>query len=215
VAGNERRRLGRGGAQPADSHEGFPTYGGLAGRDLEAIAQRLEEVVREDYLRYRLESTAHLGRALRERGVPIVEPPGGHAIYVDAGALLSHLSPLQYPGQALACALYIEGSIRGCEIGSVMFGRRPNGTEAAARLELVRLAIPRRVYTQSHIDYVIECFENLKEQSNALPGFEITREPERLRHFTADFAPMDGENDRAYFSEAREQMDEPAAASER
>jgi tryptophanase len=184
--------------------EGFPTYGGLAGRDLEAIAQGLAEVVDEDYLQYRLASTAYLGRALREAGVPIVEPPGGHAIYVDAGAFLPHVKALQYPGQSLACALYLEGGIRGCEIGSVMFGRRPDGSEEAARMELVRLAIPRRVYTQSHVDYVIECFEQLTPRREALPGFEITREPEQLRHFTADFAPLGREEDSSYFTDANE-----------
>lgn len=170
--------------------EGFPTYGGLAGRDLEAIAQGLKEVVREDYLEYRLASVRYLGRALRERGVPIVEPPGGHAIYVDAKGLLPHLDPLAYPGQALAAALYLEGGIRGCEIGSVMFGRQPDGSEQPAAMELVRLAIPRRVYTQSHIDYVIECFEQVHARKEALRGVEITREPERLRHFTAHFTPQ-------------------------
>ena len=184
--------------------EGFPTYGGMAGRDLEAIAQGLQEVVREDYLRYRLASTAYLGRALRDLDVPIVEPPGGHAIYVDAKAFLPHLSPLQYPGQSLATALYLEGGIRGCEIGSVMFGRQADGTEEPARMELVRLAIPRRVYTQSHVDYVIECFEQLKHQRDALPGFEITREPKRLRHFTAHFAPLDRHEDEPYFEVPQE-----------
>ena len=192
--------------------EGFPTYGGLAGRDLEAIAQGLEEVVREDYLEYRLASTAYLGRALREMGVPIVEPPGGHAIYVDAHALLPHIDPLEYPGQALAAALYLEGGIRGCEIGSVMFGRQADGTEEPARMELVRLAIPRRVYTQSHVDYVIECFEQLLPRREALPGFEITREPERLRHFTAHFAPLDRGETNAYFARAEGGGEQPADA---
>ena len=136
--------------------EGFPTYGGLAGRDLEAIAQGLREVVDEDYLNYRIRSTAYLGEALAAAGVPLVQPFGGHAVYLDARALLPHIPPLAYPGQALAVALYIEGGIRGCEIGTVMFGRHPDGTESPAAMDLVRLAIPRRTYTQSHIDYVIE-----------------------------------------------------------
>jgi tryptophanase len=136
--------------------EGFPTYGGLAGRDLEAIAQGLREVVHEDYLTYRIRSTAYLGEALVESGIPCVQPIGGHAVYIDAGALLPHLPALQYPGQSLAVALYREGGIRSCEIGTVMFGLHPDGSEVAADMELVRLAIPRRVYTQSHVDYVIE-----------------------------------------------------------
>ena len=136
--------------------EGFTTYGGLAGRDLEAIAQGLREVVDEDYLRYRVRSTAYLGEALDASGVPLVKPFGGHAIYLDARALLPHIPPLEYPGQALAIALYREGGIRGCEIGTVMFGMHPDGSESPGPMDLVRLAIPRRTYTQSHIDYVIE-----------------------------------------------------------
>jgi tryptophanase len=132
--------------------EGFPTYGGLAGRDLEAIAQGLREVVHEDYLRYRIRSTAYLGDAVAAAGIPVVLPIGGHAVYLDARALLPHIPPLQYPGQALAVALYAEGGIRGCEIGTVMFGAQPDGTEREAAMDLVRLAIPRRTYTQSHID---------------------------------------------------------------
>lgn len=171
--------------------EGFPTYGGLAGRDLEAIAQGLKEIVREDYLAYRMASTRYLGQALTELGVPVVRPIGGHAVYIDAKTLLPHIPPLQYPGQALAVALYETGGIRGCEIGSVMFGRQPDGSEEPAAMELVRLAIPRRVYTQSHIDYVIECFEDIVERTRDLPSYTITHEPEQLRHFTAHFAPMD------------------------
>ena len=171
--------------------EGFPTYGGLAGRDLEAIAQGLKEIVREDYLAYRMASTRYLGQALTDLGVPVVRPIGGHAVYIDAKALLPHIPPLQYPGQALAVALYETGGIRGCEIGSVMFGRQPDGSEEPAAMELVRLAIPRRVYTQSHIDYVIECFEDIVERTRELPGYAITHEPEQLRHFTAHFAPTD------------------------
>jgi tryptophanase len=171
--------------------EGFPTYGGLAGRDLEAIAQGLREVVDEDYLRYRIRSTAYLGEALVEAGVPCVQPIGGHAVYLDAAALLPHIPPLQYPGQALAVALYREGGIRGCEIGTVMFGQRPDGTEVQAAMELVRLAIPRRVYTQSHVDYVIEVVRWVAERASELRGFRIVEQPAALRHFTARFAPLD------------------------
>jgi tryptophanase len=167
--------------------EGFPTYGGLAGRDLEAIAQGLEEVVDEDYLRYRIRSTAYLGEALAEAGIPVVQPIGGHAVYIDARSLLSHIPPLEYPGQALACALYVEGGIRTCEIGTVMFGGRPDGTEVAADYDLVRLAIPRRTYTQSHIDYVIEVATYVAKHANEVRGLHITEQPARLRHFTARF----------------------------
>ncbi len=169
--------------------EGFPTYGGLAGRDLEAIAQGLKEVVRHDYLRYRIRSTAYLGDALHEAGVPVVRPIGGHAVYLDAGTLLAHIPPLEYPGQALACALYVEGGIRGCEIGSVMFGRHPDGSEHPAPMELVRLAIPRRTYTQSHVDYVIEVVRWVAERAGELQGLRIVDEPPALRHFTARFEP--------------------------
>lgn len=170
--------------------EGFPTYGGLAGRDLEAIAQGLKEVVDEDYLRYRIRSTAYLGDALDAAGVPLVKPYGGHAIYIDARALLPHIPPLQYPGQALATALYLEGGIRGCEIGTVMFGRHPDGTETPAAMDLVRLAIPRRTYTQSHIDYVIEIVTDVVQRAGELRGFRIVKQPSALRHFTAQFAPL-------------------------
>ncbi len=169
--------------------EGFPTYGGLAGRDLEAIATGLEEVVAEDYLRYRVRSTAYLADALRAGGVPLVEPPGGHAVYVDARALLPHIPPLQYPGQTLAIELYREGGVRGCEIGTVMFGRRPDGEELPAAMDLVRLAIPRRVYTQSHIDYVSETVLRVHARRRQLGGYRIVHEPPSLRHFTARFAP--------------------------
>jgi tryptophanase len=170
--------------------EGFPTYGGLAGRDLDAIAQGLREVVDHDYLRYRIRSTAYLGEALLAAGVPVVRPIGGHAVYLDAGALLPHVAPLEYPGQALACALYVEGGIRGCEIGSVMFGRRPDGSEVPAPLELVRLAIPRRTYTQSHFDYVIEVVAWVAERAGDLRGLRIVEEAPALRHFTARFEPL-------------------------
>jgi tryptophanase len=169
--------------------EGFPTYGGLAGRDLEAIAQGLTEAVEEDYLRYRIRSVAYLGEALEQGGVPVVVPFGGHAVFLDARALLPHVDPLAYPGQALACALYVEGGIRSCEIGSVMFGRQPDGSERAAPMELVRLAIPRRTYTQSHIDYVIEVVTAVAASAASLGGLRITAEPPSLRHFTARFAP--------------------------
>ncbi|MFL5845446.1 MAG: tryptophanase [Solirubrobacteraceae bacterium] len=169
--------------------EGFPTYGGLAGRDLEAIAQGLKEVVDEDYLRYRIGSTAYLGDALHAAGVPLVRPSGGHAVYLDARALLPHIPPLEYPGQALACALYLDGGIRGCEIGTVMFGRRPDGTEEPAAMDLVRLAIPRRTYTQSHIDYAIEVVVHVASRAEELRGLRIVAEPPALRHFTARFEP--------------------------
>jgi tryptophanase len=172
--------------------EGFPTYGGLAGRDLEAIAQGLREVVDEDYLRYRIQSTAYLGEALVESGIPCVQPIGGHAVYLDAAALLPHIPPLEYPGQALSIALYREGGIRGCEIGTVMFGMHPDGTEAPAAMELVRLAIPRRVYTQSHIDYVIEVVRAVASNSGELRGYRIAEQPAQLRHFTARFEPISG-----------------------
>jgi tryptophanase len=170
--------------------EGFPTYGGLAGRDLEAMAVGLREVVQDDYLRYRIRSTAYLGEALVEAGVPCVQPIGGHAVYLDAAALLPHVAPLEYPGQALACALYREGGIRGCEIGSVMFGLHPDGSEAPAAMELVRLAIPRRVYTQSHVDYVIEVIRSVAKRATELRGMRIVEQPAALRHFTARFEPM-------------------------
>ncbi|MBA3627036.1 MAG: tryptophanase [Chloroflexi bacterium] len=170
--------------------EGFPTYGGLAGRDLEAIAQGLSEVVEEDYLRYRIRSTAYLGEALGTAGVPVIQPIGGHAVYIDARAMLPHIPPLEYPGQALAAALYEEGGIRGCEIGTVMFGSRPDGTEVAGPMDLVRLAIPRRTYTQSHIDYVIEVVRSVAELASRLRGFRIVAAPRRLRHFTARFEPL-------------------------
>jgi tryptophanase len=170
--------------------EGFPTYGGLAGRDLDAIAQGLREVVDEDYLRYRIRSTAYLGEALVASEVPCVQPIGGHAVYIDAGALLSHVPPLEYPGQAVAVALYREGGIRGCEIGTVMFGQHQDGSETPAAMELVRLAIPRRVYTQSHIDYVIEVVRWVAERAADLRGYRIVEQPAQLRHFTARFEPI-------------------------
>ena len=170
--------------------EGFPTYGGLAGRDLEAIAQGLSECVHEDYLSYRIRSVAYLGEALEAAGVPVVVPFGGHAVFIDARAMLAHLDPLQYPGQALSCALYEEGGVRACEIGTVMFGLHPDGTETPAAMDLVRLAIPRRTYTQSHIDYVIEVVARVAARAATMPGMRIVSQPRQLRHFTARFAPL-------------------------
>ena len=170
--------------------EGFPTYGGLAGRDLEAIAQGLRECLDEHYLRYRTRSIEYLSDALVAAGVPIVRPAGGHAVYLDARALLPHVPPLRYPGQALAVALYEAGGIRGCEIGTVMFGMKPDGTEEPAATDLVRLAIPRRTYTQSHVDYVIEVVTDVAAQANELPGYKIVEQAPQLRHFTARFEPL-------------------------
>ncbi len=167
--------------------EGFPTYGGLAGRDLEAIAQGLAEVVDEHYLRYRIRSTEYLAQALDASGVPLVLPPGGHAVYIDARALLPHIPPLEYPGQSLAVALYEVGGIRACEIGTVMFGRHPDGSESPAPMDLVRMAIPRRTYTQSHVDYVIEVVRRVADGAKDLRGYRIAWEPKQLRHFTARF----------------------------
>jgi len=170
--------------------EGFPTYGGLAGRDLEALAQGLREATDHDYLQYRIRSTAYLGEALDKAGMPVVLPIGGHAVYIDARALLPHIPPLQYPGQSLAVALYEAGGVRGCEIGTVMFGRQQDGEELPAAMDLVRLAIPRRTYTQSHIDYVIEVCLQVAENAGRLMGFRIVDEPPALRHFTAKFEPL-------------------------
>lgn len=170
--------------------EGFPTYGGLAGRDLEAIAQGLKEVVEHDYLQYRVRSTAYLGEGIVNAGMPVVQPLGGHAVYIDARRVLPHVPPLEYPGQALAVALYEAGGIRACEIGTVMFGRHPDGTEHPAALDLVRLAVPRRTYTQSHVDYVIEVCAEVAKRVGDLRGYRIVEEPPALRHFTARFEPL-------------------------
>jgi tryptophanase len=170
--------------------EGFPTYGGLAGYDLEAVARGLEEVVEEDYLRYRIRSTEYLGEKLIAADVPIIRPPGGHAIYLDARALLPHVPPLEYPGIALVNRLYVEAGIRGVEIGTVMFGLRPDGTERPGAMDLVRLAIPRRVYTQSHIDYVAEAVIAVAQARAGLSGYRIVSAPRTLRHFTAIFEPL-------------------------
>lgn len=165
--------------------EGFPTYGGLAGRDLEAMAQGLCEVLDEDYLNYRIRSVEYVGERLRAEGVRIVEPPGGHAVYIDAKSFCPHIPPAQFPGQAVACGLYLNGGIRSCEIGSVMFG----ASGKPATMELVRLAMPRRVYTQSHMDYVCEVAAELHTRRAELRGFRIVEEPPHLRHFTARFKP--------------------------
>jgi tyrosine phenol-lyase len=172
--------------------EGFPTYGGLAGHDLQAFAIGLDEVLEEDYLKYRIRSVTYLGEHLTELNIPIFQPPGGHAIYLDAGAFLPHIPAHEFPGQALACELYLSGGIRSCEIGSVMFGKTDSATGKflPATLEMVRLAIPRRVYTKSHIDYVIECIGNVFSQRNKLKGMRIVYEPSVLRHFTAIFEPL-------------------------
>jgi tryptophanase len=167
--------------------EGFPTYGGLAGRDLEAIAVGLEEVLHEDYLAYRLRTAEYLGERLLAAGVPIVEPTGGHAVYLDARGFLPHLGPEDYPAWALSLALYLEGGIRGVEIGSVMFGKRlDDGTETHAPMELVRLAFPRRVYTQSHFDYAAEVIAEVKARAPEVRGVRIERQARTLRHFTAE-----------------------------
>jgi tyrosine phenol-lyase len=168
--------------------EGFPTYGGLAGRDLEAIAVGLREILDEHYLDYRLLSTRYVVNGLLKSGIPVVAPAGGHAVYLDARRFLPHIEPLHYPGQALAVELYVEAGIRGCEIGTVMFGMDPHtGTEQPARSDLVRLAIPRRVYTQSHMDYVLEAIQYVWERRDAIRGMRIVKAPQFLRHFTAHF----------------------------
>ena len=165
--------------------EGYPTYGGLAGRDLEAIAVGLQEVLHEDYLQYRIASTAYLGNHIAAQGVPIVQPPGGHAVYIDARAFLPHIPPAQFPGVALAAELYLEGGIRSVEIGTLMFGR-------AAKMDLVRLAIPRRVYTQSHIDYVVEVILEVWKNRDKIQGLKLSHEAPFLRHFMARLEPVEG-----------------------
>lgn len=171
--------------------EGFTTYGGLSGRDMEAIAIGLEEVFDADYLHYRIRSTAYLGNKLSEMGIPLMLPIGGHAVYIDAKEMYPHIPVDQYPGQTLAAELYLVGGIRSVEIGSVMFGKYDeNHKLIPAEMELVRLAIPRRVYTQSHIEYVIEVFAEVQKRIKDAKGFKITYEPEFLRHFTAHFEPI-------------------------
>ncbi len=163
--------------------EGYPTYGGLAGRDLEAVAVGVQEALEEDYLRYRIASTAYLGNHISEQGVPIVQPPGGHAIYLDAREFLPHIPPAEFPGVALATELYLEGGIRSVEIGALMFG-------SAAKMDLVRLAIPRRVYTQSHVDYVVEIILEVWKKRDSIRGLNLVYEAAFLRHFTARLEPL-------------------------
>ncbi len=171
--------------------EGFTTYGGLSGRDMEALAIGLKEVFDKDYLNYRIKSTEYLGKNLAGIGIPVMQPIGGHAVYIDAKKLYPHIPPNEYPGQALVCELYKLAGIRAVEIGSVMFGKYDdNGNLIPAPMELVRLAIPRRVYTQSHIEYVIETFEEIAKTKDQVRGYRITKEPEFLRHFTAHFQPL-------------------------
>ena len=172
-------------------NEGFSTYGGLSGRDMEAIAIGLREVFDVDYLNYRIKSTRYLGEHIRAKGIPVIYPIGGHAVYVDAGQLYKHIPVHEYPGQALVCELYKIGGIRAVEIGSVMFGKYDEAHKLVpAPIELVRLAIPRRVYTQSHIDYVIEVFDEVIKNAKNTKGLRITKEPKFLRHFTAQFEPL-------------------------
>ena len=171
--------------------EGFPTYGGLAGRDLEAMAVGLREVLDEHYLEYRIRSVEYLGEGLRKGGVPIVEPPGGHAIYLDARRLLPHIPPEGYPAQALACELYLTAGVRSVEIGSLMFGRRGPGGFTPARMELVRLAVPRRVYTQSHVDFLIEIVTDVAKRARSIRPLRLIEASPRLAHFTARLAPME------------------------
>ena len=172
--------------------EGFPTYGGLAGRDLDAIATGLWEGLDESYLAYRLGQTAYLAERLKDVGVPIVEPPGGHAVYLDAGSFLPHIPPSQFPGQTLSIELYRSGGIRTSEIGSVMFAHPDpvSGKMVYPSLELVRLAIPRRVYTQAHLDYVVEKLGEIAQNKENPRGVKITYAPKYLRHFTAKFEPV-------------------------
>jgi len=170
--------------------EGFPTYGGMSGRDMECVAAGLAEITDEDYLCYRIRSIEYISERLAEFGVPVMRPAGGHAVYVDAKAMLPHIPPLQYPGQALLAAVYVAGGIRGVEIGSFMFGRQPDGSEKPAAMELVRLAMPRRVYTQSHADYLVEVFEEVNRNKHAIRGLEISWEPKSLRHFTGKLRPV-------------------------
>ncbi|MGH2568211.1 MAG: tryptophanase, partial [Bacteroidota bacterium] len=172
--------------------EGFSTYGGLAGRDLEAIAQGLDEVLDEHYLTYRIRSVEYLGEKLSATRVPLVQPPGGHAIYLDASRFAAHIPPHHYPGHSIVCELYRAGGIRSVEIGSVMFGKYDPTTKKliSPPMELVRLAIPRRVYTQSHIDYVVEVVQEVHANRTRLKGYRIIEEAPVLRHFTAKFKPM-------------------------
>ncbi len=172
--------------------EGFPTYGGLAGYDLEALAIGIKEVLDEDYLNYRIRSVEYLGEKLTAAGVPIVRPTGGHAVYIDAKGMLPHIPQSEYPAWALSCALYLEGGVRSVEIGSVMFGRQPDGTEKPAPMELVRLAFPRRVYTQSHVDYLAEILLYVDSIKHRIRGVKLIETPDQLRHFTVKVAPAHG-----------------------
>ena len=173
--------------------EGFPTYGGLAGYDLEAIAVGLEEALDPDYLRYRIRSIEYLGERMKKAGIPFIEPTGGHAVYIDASKLLPHIPWNEYPAWALSLVMYVEGGIRSVEIGSVMFGRQPDGSEKPAAMELVRMAFPRRMYTQSHVDYLAEVLDYIKEISPRIRGVRMVEEPPVLRHFTARFEPAHGD----------------------
>jgi len=172
--------------------EGFVTYGGLAGYDLEALAVGLREVLHEDYLEYRIRSVAYLAERLEAGGVPMLTPPGGHALYLDALRFLPHVPQSEFPAWALSLALYLEGGIRSVEIGSVMFGRQPDGSERPPEMELVRLAFPRRVYTQSHVDYVAEVVLHVKALASRIRGVRIVEAPPTLRHFSARLAPAHG-----------------------
>jgi tryptophanase len=175
--------------------EGFPTYGGLAGRDLDVLAVGLEEVLDHDYLDFRIEQVHYFGEKIKEAGMPIIEPTGGHAVFVDAGRLLPNIPVDQFPGQGLAIAFFVEGAVRTVEIGSLMFGGVDSvtGKKYSAAKELVRMAIPRRVFTNSHLDYVAEVAERIVAQKNQIPGYRITREPALLRHFTCEMEAMQTE----------------------
>jgi tryptophanase len=170
--------------------EGFPTYGGMAGYDMEAVSRGLYEALDEDYLRYRIRTIAYLGDKLTHAGIPIVEPTGGHAVYLDAKEILPNIPSKQYPAWSFNNALYLLGGVRGVEIGTVMFGKQPDGSEKAAPMELVRLAFPRRVYTQSHVDYLAEVIISVYEQREKLTGYKIVSAPEVLRHFSASLEPL-------------------------
>jgi tryptophanase len=172
--------------------EGYPTYGGMAGRDLEAIAIGLQEVMQEDYLDYRLASVRYLGEHIAAEGVPIVQPPGGHAVYIDSAGFLPHVRPLDLPGQSVVVELYVEGGLRGVEVGTVMFGRvdPDTGEEIPGAMELVRLAMPRRVYTQSHVDFMVEAIVAVFQRREGIGGFRFSYQAPALRHFTAEFEPL-------------------------
>jgi tryptophanase len=177
--------------------EGFPTYGGLAARDLEALAVGLEEVLDEGYLEYRTAVTRYMAEGLNKAGIPTVQPPGAHAVYIDVKRFLPHIPPHEFPGQALACELYLQEGIRSCEIGSAMFGHytdpsRDPKSFVPSQMELVRLAFPRRVYTQSHFDYILEGMDEIVQRKDTLKGMRLTYDPPFLRHFTARFEPIIG-----------------------